>query len=128
MRHFTNQAHARVASRAKPKAMRENSGKNPGASLATLAAGLAGNPVCMAIQMTQMVRAQKLKNSSVNQSIRAPKLRRKVGKANAAKAAIPGKASKSALSDMPVNQVATTVTPLNHKGKARCGKRQPRDS
>ena len=82
----------------------------------------------MAIQMTQIVRAQKLKNSSVNQSIRAPKLRRKVGKANAAKAAIPGRASKRALSDMPVNQVAATVTAMNHNGKAKCGKRQPRDS
>jgi hypothetical protein len=82
----------------------------------------------MAIQTTQMVNAQKLKNKSVNQSISAPKLRLKVGKAKAAKAAIPGNASKRALSDMPVNQVAATVTTMNHKGKAKCGKRQPRDS
>ena len=128
MRHFTNQAQASVASKAKPKVKTENSGKNPGASLATLAAGFAGNPVCMAIQTTQMVSAQKLKNKSVNQSISAARLRLKVGKAKAAKAAIPGKANKRLLSDMPVSQAAATVTVMNHKGKAKCGKCQPRDS
>ncbi len=73
----------------------------------------------MATQTTQMARAQKLKNSRVNQSIKAPRLRRRVGSAKAAKAAMPGSARSKARSDKPVNQVAPTVTATNHKGKAR---------
>jgi hypothetical protein len=73
----------------------------------------------MAIQITQMVSAQKLKNKSVNQSMNALKLRLRVGNAKAAKAAMPGKASKSAVSDMPVSQVAAVVTVMNHNGNAK---------
>ena len=46
-------------------------GSKPGARRATLAAGLAGTPVCSEIQTTQMTSAQPLKKSSENQSISA---------------------------------------------------------
>ena len=75
----------------------------------------------MATQTTQMVSAQTLKNSKVNQSISAPKLRLRVGSAKAAKAAMAGSEVSSARSDRPVNQVAPTVTNTNHSGKPKCG-------
>ena len=121
MRQRTSAPQATVAASAKANAPTENSGTNSGARRATLAAGLAGVPVCMATQTTQMMSAQTLKNSSVNQSIRAPRLRRNVGNARAAKVAMAGSEVKSARSDKPVNQVAPTVTITNHSGKPRCG-------
>ena len=73
----------------------------------------------MATQTTQMAKAQNEKNNKVNQSIKAPKLRRNVGNANAARQAMAGRATSSARSVMPVNQVSVMVTPTNHKGSAK---------
>ena len=128
MRQRTKAAQATVANTATAVRPNENSGENSGAKRVTLAAVLAGVPVCMATQTTQMMSAQALKNSNVNQSIKAPKLRLSVGSAKAANVATAGKAVKSARSDKPVNHVAPTVTKANHKGKAKCKKRQPCDS
>ena len=108
--------------------MVENSGTNSGAKRATLRAGAAGYPVCMANQTTQMVSAQMLKNRRVNQSIKAPKLRLSVGNAKAAKVAIAGNDVNMARSDSPVNQVAPIVTAANQSGKPKWGKRQTCDS
>jgi hypothetical protein len=124
IRQATNQAQASVANKANAKAGAENSGKKPGAKRATLAAGWAGKPVCMATQITQIVSAHTLKNNRVNQSIKAPKLRRRVGSAKAANAEMPGKAKSKVRSDMPVSQVPPKVTSTNHKGKAKWGYRQ----
>ena len=75
----------------------------------------------MATQTTHMASAQKLKNSKVNQSISAPRLRLSVGSAKAAKVAMAGSEVSSARSDKPVNQVAPIVTSANHSGRPRCG-------
>src|SRR5690349_1009313 len=84
VRQRTSATQASVAVRATRKGSTEKLGTKPGASRATLAAGLGGTPVCSEIQITQITSAQPLKNSSVNQSIRAETLRSKVGSANAA--------------------------------------------
>ncbi|MCB1989211.1 MAG: hypothetical protein KDE69_12910, partial [Burkholderiaceae bacterium] len=78
--------------------MNENSGSNPRASFATLAAGFAGTPVCVDVHMTQMAMADTEKKSRVNQSISAATLRRNVGRAKAARAASAGRPSNSARS------------------------------
>src|SRR5688500_3519011 len=93
VRHLTSQAHAAVAASAIANEITEKLGSNPGASLATLAAGLAGTTVCIETHTTQMTRAQPLKNSRVNQSISAETLRPSVGNAKAASAARAGRAS-----------------------------------
>jgi len=50
VRQRTSQHQAMVAASASTKAIGENSGTKPGTSRATLAAGLGGEPVCIAIQ------------------------------------------------------------------------------
>ncbi len=50
VRQRTRAIQATVPATAKRKARPENSGVKPGASFATLAAGLAGTPVCSEIQ------------------------------------------------------------------------------
>ena len=92
----------------------------PGARRATLAATWLGTPVCMAIQMIQMLIAQPEKKSRVNQSISAATLRFRVGRANAASAASAGSASSSERSAEAVLSVAATATPTNQSGSARC--------
>ena len=74
----------------------------------------------MAIQTTQITTPQPVKNSRVNQSIRAATLRCKVGRANAAKVARAGNASSRARSAGLVVSVAVRVTAANHSGSARC--------
>ena len=118
-RHCTSQAHTRVAASATRKATSEKLGSNPGASLATLAAGLAGNPVCIAIQITHTKMAIPVKNSRVNQSISAATLRLSVGRANAASVASAGRPSSRARSWGTVNRVAAMATVANHRGRAR---------
>ena len=119
-RHFTSQAQTSVASSAIAKAGSEKLASKPGAWRSTLAAGCRGNPVCMATQMIQIMSPQPVKNSSVNQSIKEATLRCKVGNANAAKVASGGKASNRARSAGRVVKAATTATPANHSGSARC--------
>ena len=122
-RQATSQPQAMVASSAGSRSSQENSGLNPGASLATLAAGLAGTPVCMANQITQITKAHPLKKTSVNQSIRADTLRRSVGSANAARAAMAGRASSSERSKSGLIALLTTLTSAAHNGSATCGLR-----
>src|SRR5215218_638223 len=71
VRQRTSAIQATVATNAARKGTKPKLGVKPGASLKTLAAGLAGTPVCSEIQITQMTSAQPLKNSRVNQSISA---------------------------------------------------------
>ena len=119
-RHFTSAIQASVARDAMANAKNEKLDWKPGASLATLAAGCAGTPVCIAIQTTHIVNAQPEKNSRVNQSIRAETWRFRVGKAKAASAASAGNASSKVRSDDPVSKVATAHTAKNHAGSAMC--------
>src|SRR5687768_4533969 len=98
VRQRTSQIQATVAASATRKANRPKVGTTPGASLATLAAGLAGTPVISEIQITQITSAQPLKNSRVNQSISAETLRSNVGRAKAASAASAGSPSSKARS------------------------------
>ena len=121
MRHLTKPNQAKVADKASTKVGAENSGVKPGTSRATLAAGWAGMPVCMAIQTTHTTKAQPLKNSKVNQSIQALRLRRKVGSANAASVAMAGRETSKARSDKPVNHVVPMVTVANQSGRLKCG-------
>ena len=118
-RHHTKLHHATEAASATSSANSENDGLNPGASLATLAAGLAGTPVCMAIQMTQMAKVEMLKNSRVNQSINAATARLSVGSAKAASVAMAGRPSSKARSAGAVLMVAPTDTSENHSGNHR---------
>ena len=101
------------------KAIAPKLGTKPGAKRATLAAGCAGQPVCMAIQTTQMMKAQPEKNSRVNQSMKAATLRRKVGSAKAAKVASGGKASSRVRSADTVSKAVTTASRENHMGKTK---------
>jgi hypothetical protein len=107
-----------VAATAGSTAQSEKLGTKPGASRATLAAGWGGTPVCIDSQTTQMVSAQPLKNSSVNQSIRAATLRLSVGRAKAASVASAGSPSSSARSAVSVSSAATSETSRNHSGSA----------
>ena len=72
----------------------------------------------MANQTTQMSKAQAEKNSSVNQSTRAERLRRSVGNAKAAKVAKAGKASKRARSRCAPMAVATNITVMTMRGSS----------
>jgi hypothetical protein len=72
-------------------------------------------------QTTQMVKAQRLKKTKVNQSTSALTLRSKVGNANAASVAKAGKANSNALSLRPVPMVLHKVTAKNQSGRAKCG-------
>ena len=74
----------------------------------------------MAIQITQIARAEAVKNSSVNQSIKAPTLRRSVGRAKAASAARAGRPSSNARSAGWVVMVAPMDTRVNQRGTSRC--------
>src|SRR5574343_2097940 len=112
-RHHTRAHQARVAARATAKAMAENCGSKPRASLATLAAGLAGTPVCVDTQITQIAMTEALKNSRVNQSIKADMLRRSVGRAKAASAARAGRLSSRARSEGRVPTAQPSVTSTN---------------
>ena len=67
-----------------------------------------------------MTMPQPVKNSSVNQSIKAAMLRRSVGSANAASVANAGRASSSVRSAGLVVTVAAIVTTANHSGRTRC--------
>ncbi|MDT4843457.1 hypothetical protein FQZ97_773910 [compost metagenome] len=122
-RQATSQTQAAEASRARPNSSPENSGTKPGASRATLAAGLAGTPVCMANQITQMMRAQPVKKISVNQSISADMLRRSVGSANAASAASAGRASSSVRSCRSDRALAAKPISAAHSGRATWGRK-----
>jgi hypothetical protein len=86
-----------------------------------LRAGLAGNPVCKESQTTQIINAPALKNSKVNQSIKALTLRFSVGKAKAAKVANAGKANNKERSPDSDKQVVKMTTVTNHKGKNKWG-------
>ncbi len=119
MRHATSAHHATVAASANPSIHGENDGTKPGASLATLAAGLAGMPVCVEIQITQIASAEMEKNSSVNQSISAETLRLSVGRANAASVASAGKLSSKLRSDAEVLKAEPIASSANHSGSSR---------
>ena len=121
VRQATSTHQAKVAATATAKESTENSGVNCGASLATLAAGLAGMPVCSESQITQMAMAAALKNSRVNQSINALMLRRSVGRAKAASVAMAGRPSSRARSAGSVLSEAITGMTANHSGSARWG-------
>ena len=120
-RHFTRLAHAKLAKPARMKALIENSGSKPGASLETLIAGCAGKPVCKEIQTVQMIKAPTLKNKRVNQSMKALTLRLSVGNANAAKVANAGKPMSSERSLKPDNQVLAMATLMNQRGNDKWG-------
>jgi hypothetical protein len=107
-----------VAAKAARKASSEKLGSKPGASRATLAAGRGGTPVCIATHTTQMMSAQPVKNSRVNQSISAATLRLSVGSAKAARVASAGRPSSSARSAVDVSSAAASDTPRNHRGSA----------
>ncbi len=94
-------------------------GVNPGNNRATLAAGCAGQPVCIAIQTTHTIKAQPEKKSSVNQSINAATLRRNVGRANTAKLANAGNDSSKVCSDDRVSNAVPTVSAVNHMGSTK---------
>ena len=112
--------HTAVAAKATTNANHPKLGSKPGNKRATLAAGLAGQPVCMAIQTTQITKAQVVKKINVNQSIKAATLRRSVGSAKAAKVANAGKASRRVCwLDALVRNVVETVKPANHKGNTK---------
>ena len=104
----------------------EKLGSKPGASRATLAAGLAGLPVIMANQMTQITAAQPVKNSKANQSISAETLRLSVGSAKAARQARPGRAASKARSLPFCKVLDTTGAITDHSGKATWGLRRCR--
>ena len=72
----------------------------------------------MAIQITQMARAQVVKNSSVNQSISEVTLRWSVGSAKAANAASGGRLSSKLRSEAVVVSVEAMAMPANHNGSA----------
>lgn len=78
-----------------------------------------GTPVCSDSQITQIVMAEALKKSRVNQSISDAMARRSVGSANAANAARAGSPSSKARSAGWVVMVAPSVTTVNHKGSNR---------
>ena len=73
----------------------------------------------MAIQITQMMKAQPEKKSSVNQSISAATLRRNVGNAKAARVANAGRARSNVWSEDRVNMAVPTVNPVNHIGRTK---------
>ena len=81
-----------------------------------MAASWFGTPVCMAIQMTQMMSAEPEKKSSVNQSIRADTLRLRVGSAKAARVAKAGKANSRERSPEAVLSVASSATLATQTG------------
>ena len=110
---------ASVVASAATKAGHWNTGSKPGASRATLAAGLAGTPVCRDSHTTQMTMAQSVKNSTVNQSISEAMLRRKVGSAKAASVASAGSATSRARSLALVNTVVVTGTSAIITGRPR---------
>jgi len=119
-RHLTSQIHTSVAQTAMANGVNEKLGTKPGAKRATLAAGCAGTPVCMAIQTTQMTSAQPVKKIRVNQSISAPTLRLSVGRAKAASAASAGSASSSERSAALVVNVAALAMATKQTGNQRC--------
>ena len=91
------------------------------ASLATLAAGLAGMPVCMAPYMNQMNSAVVVKKQMENQSMAAAALRAMVGSAKAASTARPGRASRSARSLPPISTLAPAAVNVSAKGAETWG-------
>jgi hypothetical protein len=115
-RHFTSQAKVVLAHIAIQKGIKEKLCVKPGASRATFRAGCGGNPVCIDIQTTQMIKAQPLKKINVNQSIKAPRLRPSVGSAKAARAANAGSANNNDLSAALVVNVAALATATNQRG------------
>ena len=74
--------------------------------------------------MTQMAAMHAVKNSTVNQSIKALALRENVGSAKAAKAAKGGMDSSSARSAADVKIEVTQGTATNSTGRLRWGLRQ----
>ena len=120
MRQRSNHNQARLPATAKTRATAEYGASNPGASLAILAAGLAGVPVCIATYKTQIVIAQPLKKNIDNQSIAADALRLSVGSANAASTARPGSPSISARSDPRIARLAPSATSTATSGTDRC--------
>ena len=107
---------AAVAKTAGISRIQENGVSKPGAKRSTLSAVFAGQPVCMANQTTQMTKAQAEKNSSVNQSTKADRLRRSVGKAKAAKVAKAGRANNRARSRCPAMVAAINITAMTMRG------------
>jgi hypothetical protein len=73
----------------------------------------------MANHTTQMMKAQPEKNSSVNQSMKAAILRRKVGNANAASVANAGNDNSSVRSADKVSKPVTTDNDANHMGNTK---------
>ena len=119
MRQTTNQIQVIVASVAMSKVSHSKLGSKPGKRRLTFAAGCDGQPVCIAIQMTQMMKAQPEKKMRVNQSIKAATLRRRVGKAKAASVASAGSANKRVCSADCVSKAVLTVSAVNHMGKTK---------
>jgi hypothetical protein len=73
----------------------------------------------MANQTTQMMKAQPEKKSSVNQSMKAAMLRRKVGSANAANVANAGNDNSKVRSADKVSKPVTTDNEANHMGNTK---------
>jgi hypothetical protein len=73
----------------------------------------------MANHTTQMMKAQPEKNSSVNQSMNAAMLRRKVGRANAANVANAGNDNSKVRSADKVSKPVTTDNDANQMGNTK---------
>jgi hypothetical protein len=73
----------------------------------------------MASHTTQMMKAHPEKKSSVNQSMKAAMLRRKVGNANAANVAKAGNDKSSVRSADKVSKPVTTDNEANHMGNTK---------
>ena len=82
-------------------------------------AGLAGHPVCIAIQMVQMMNMLAEKNSKVNQSMRDAMLLRSVGSANAASVAKAGRVINRVLSGDFVENAIAMPSNEHHRGKIK---------
>src|SRR6187402_3757822 len=89
----------------------------PGASLTTLAAVRAGEPVTIAAYTTQMARAALLKKKTENQSIAALVPRCRVGSAKAARTAKAGRPSIRARSKPPPATQASIDSAASDSGR-----------
>ena len=67
-----------------------------------------------------MMKAQPVKKISVNQSIKAEKLRLKVGSAKAAKVAMGGNTNISVWSSVRVINATHRASAINHRGRTKC--------
>src|SRR4051794_862422 len=100
-----------VAEAAISRAIKLNSGLNPGASLNAFFAIWAGQPVCFAIQPTQMKAAQVVRVITENQSTALIAPRFMVGKPNAARIASGGNRGSKVLSSKCGLNIASTINP-----------------